>query len=767
MSELEEKNKDFTSKQQGENSWEIDKATSSISDKITHIQDLKLKYPNVPDYILPVIFYVIDNYPEKVDKAIKSLLLIDKNTTDKYVFNSIANYLKENKNFIDIIILYERNQFSTELFRITFFDDLFQIYSTLWEYWLKKCVEILGAKEVEFMNAFSLIHFLSKIKSREDLTKLYSIEFLEEIITWDSLWFILVELYNKNWTKIIDEIKQTAELITYKKQDSILVVNLFYSLWKDISKESNKYINKLSKLMSISPNKVGEIFGNDVDINYSELKSLQKFIPLYSEYTSKLIKLAKEKKEKVTTLLKNYDFSYILKKLNIREKKLTSKSPHEQLWYNKDWVKSESLKNSIKQSNIIKESKYDWKKEFPNLFIEKENYKSLDLRWKEKWKYIYESLWEIPDNIKIVIEKMDIDESTDILYDMKKIIQQLESQISIQPEDIKINILNYLEKYLQKIKIVNKYYNKYKNNPKELLAMMRGINNKYVEADDIDDHVKSLISKIDITDKDFDINNLYEQLCSKIKLVNMDNLNEDDIKKISIELLIENNLISTSEAYILDISELSQKLFNNLKWIKAENIKWWVTLEKNSTNLTFYIDNEKDFNVVWRSNINKRDVEYSCWWFSSSWSKIPELKYTLNVVNWTREGDYQKITRKHENIHSENKIFMPDYNSLDMLSEAKDEILARVWSWQDKKETIEWMSKVWDWSLYDWYEKYRKKWYVYSHKYESLRKLYEQELLYIIEIAYAMKKLEVPNYLDILRFTPVRKWRYLKKVFLE
>ncbi len=153
------------------------------------------------------------------------------------------------------------------------------------------------------------------------------------------------------------------------------------------------------------------------------------------------------------------------------------------------------------------------------------------------------------------------------------------------------------------------------------------------------------------------------------------------------------------------------------------------------------------------------------WWFAAYWSIIPELSWTLSIVNWANDWNlYRKWTKIHETKHMDNHILMPDHRNGDALSRAKDEIIAYSTDGSSIERIKNFLFYKWDGALYDYYEAIRKN---DPERYEKLRILYEKELDIAINIAEKLKEANIPNYIDILAITPVRQWGNLEKIYLN
>lgn len=110
---------------------------------------------------------------------------------------------------------------------------------------------------------------------------------------------------------------------------------------------------------------------------------------------------------------------------------------------------------------------------------------------------------------------------------------------------------------------------------------------------------------------------------------------------------------------------------------------------------TFFVNDEDSYHIIYGR-------WYADWfwsgWFNNSWSEIPDLQWTLSVVNWNNPNndteDYKYWTIWHEWQHNRNVYFMGENDKEVPIARAKDEITAylRDWRWifeEDKRfETI-------------------------------------------------------------------------------
>lgn len=208
------------------------------------------------------------------------------------------------------------------------------------------------------------------------------------------------------------------------------------------------------------------------------------------------------------------------------------------------------------------------------------------------------------------------------------------------------------------------------------------------------------------------------------------------------------------------------KLLSDSLWVDIGKLRWMVSVDTDGANFVFYISNEHDYYLFYaRWDSQKAHLEMiksPSWWFSTSYSKIPQLQKTITCVNGLKWSDrYIETTKVHESRHTINSLIMPDYWSWDHLTRAKDEILAymtdgRVW----EMEKI--LSQTWDWALYDYYEDHKV---VEGWRYKQFRAMYESELSKAIQIARRFYLENIPNHINLLALVPVRQWWQLYSVY--
>lgn len=122
-----------------------------------------------------------------------------------------------------------------------------------------------------------------------------------------------------------------------------------------------------------------------------------------------------------------------------------------------------------------------------------------------------------------------------------------------------------------------------------------------------------------------------------------------------------------------------------------------ITVKQHWIWLIFFVWEEESYQTIydwWLENSWE-----SSWWVNFAWSEaIPDLEWTLSVVNWEDPGtdteDYRYWAIWHEWQHNRNSYFMPDKDEWP-ITYAKDEITAflRDWRWifneEKRGDTIE------------------------------------------------------------------------------
>ena len=131
-----------------------------------------------------------------------------------------------------------------------------------------------------------------------------------------------------------------------------------------------------------------------------------------------------------------------------------------------------------------------------------------------------------------------------------------------------------------------------------------------------------------------------------------------------------------------------------MRWITdrniISNITNKITVKQYWVWLTFFVEDQNSYHIIygcWRPG-----WQWS-WWFNHEFSAIPELEWTLSVVNWKNPGnninDYRYGTIIHEWQHNRNSYFMPDKEQHKPITMAKDEITAYLRDWGRNIQQIE------------------------------------------------------------------------------
>lgn len=154
-----------------------------------------------------------------------------------------------------------------------------------------------------------------------------------------------------------------------------------------------------------------------------------------------------------------------------------------------------------------------------------------------------------------------------------------------------------------------------------------------------------------------------------------------------------------------------------------------ITVKQHWTWITFFIWDEDSYQII--DDWNLEDSWQRSGWGNFSWSEaIPELEWTLSIVNWSDtedKEDYAYWALWHEWQHNRNSYFMPDNDSWAPITRAKDEITAflRDWRWIFNEEkwgdTIEQIltEPESEWWLYQ----YELEWTARENHKEKIREL--------------------------------------------
>jgi len=183
-----------------------------------------------------------------------------------------------------------------------------------------------------------------------------------------------------------------------------------------------------------------------------------------------------------------------------------------------------------------------------------------------------------------------------------------------------------------------------------------------------------------------------------------------------------------------------------LKYVYWKTVKWKIEVERESSGIIFYINNEDEY-----IKINGSDKSA---WLKTGKSNISELRWSIAFVRWKNKWKWSESNKikNHEARHTFNDIILKD-NDLP-LSGWKDEIIAYLSEWKsfnDIKNTL--TDENW---LYNYFE--YKKW---SDEYEKLWKNYKEKISLYIDEAIIIKKLFPKNYLNILSVFDIKEWKIL------
>ena len=130
-----------------------------------------------------------------------------------------------------------------------------------------------------------------------------------------------------------------------------------------------------------------------------------------------------------------------------------------------------------------------------------------------------------------------------------------------------------------------------------------------------------------------------------------------------------------------------KELLCKIQWITdpdAINAIGEVTVRQHWINFVFFFSDERSFQIAYDKSLIDSGVH--AWWWTIPECAIPELNWTLTLINWPDPGEdannYNYWTIRHEWQHNWNCYFMPD-NDNKPIHRAKDEITAylRDWTW--------------------------------------------------------------------------------------
>ena len=114
-------------------------------------------------------------------------------------------------------------------------------------------------------------------------------------------------------------------------------------------------------------------------------------------------------------------------------------------------------------------------------------------------------------------------------------------------------------------------------------------------------------------------------------------------------------------------------------WITEQNkikgITNNITVRQHWIWLTFFVWDKSSYEIIYDDDGAKQSS-----WYNTADSSIPELEWTLSVINWkdpiSDTEEYNYWTTWHEWQHNRNTYFMPDKEGYKPITRAKDEITA-------------------------------------------------------------------------------------------
>ena len=186
------------------------------------------------------------------------------------------------------------------------------------------------------------------------------------------------------------------------------------------------------------------------------------------------------------------------------------------------------------------------------------------------------------------------------------------------------------------------------------------------------------------------------------------------------------------------------------------DIKKWIQCVQEWINLIFYFSDQEDFNRVTK----KRPNDPQSGGFKYGLSKIPQLSWTISIVNWQKgiQNDFTNLARIHEQRHVKNHFI---FDSSLPHETGKDEIIAYLSHDFNFNQIVERLTA--QWGLYDYFhlqmfydiEGYMKNW----REHIRLVKKYVYQ-------AFLIKSIFPQDYEDILAVTGVENWDSLIKAYI-
>lgn len=130
-----------------------------------------------------------------------------------------------------------------------------------------------------------------------------------------------------------------------------------------------------------------------------------------------------------------------------------------------------------------------------------------------------------------------------------------------------------------------------------------------------------------------------------------------------------------------------KELLCKIQWINDPdviNAIGGVTVKQHWINFVFFFSDSRSFQIAYDKSLVDSGVH--AWWWSIPKCAIPELNWTLTLINWqdpeSNTNNYEYWSVWHEWQHNRNCYFMPDKDQWP-ITYAKDEITAylRDWTW--------------------------------------------------------------------------------------
>lgn len=236
--------------------------------------------------------------------------------------------------------------------------------------------------------------------------------------------------------------------------------------------------------------------------------------------------------------------------------------------------------------------------------------------------------------------------------------------------------------------------------------------------------------------------------------------------------------IDNIEKYMNKYKSAPAQLLCEMRGIKSETLSnpEDIKMERLWSNLVFHVNNELDFMKILGIDID--DTNGVLFWFFALYSKIPELEWTLSVLNTKKASQWDKEwSMIHENRHNINREIFRDKERTPYLR-AQDEILAYLKEWVNPDKIY--TSSMWiKWWQYDYHEetlnekkkeilKKYKEWHINKKtaekyikkeekKYQEIWNNYSNFLKKSLQIAEKFKVSRIDNYIDLLSITPIEQ----------